>query len=65
LLGNLSPGNKLDLIAKLTASVKSDITNKKSSFKKVFGAFQSKKSAEEIINEIRSSRTFTREIEEI
>jgi len=64
LLGNLSPGNKPDLIAKLTASVKSDITNKKSS-KKVFGAFQSKKSAEEIINKIRSSRTFTREIEEI
>jgi len=65
LLDNLSPSNKLDLISKLTASVKSDITNKKSSFKKAFGAFQSKKSADEIINEIRSSRTFTRQIEEI
>ncbi len=61
LLDNLSPGNKLDLISKLTVSVKSDLTNKKSSFKKAFGAFQSKKSAEEIINEIRSSRTFTRQ----
>ncbi len=65
LLDNLSPSSKLDLISKLTASVKSDLTNKKSSFKKAFGAFQSEKSADEIINEIRSSRIFTRQIEEI
>ncbi len=65
LLDNLSPSNKLDLISKLTTSVKSDITNKKSTFKKAFGAFQSKKSADQIINEIRSSRTFTRQIEDI
>ncbi len=65
LLDNLSPSSKLDLISKLTASVKSDITNKKTSFKKAFGAFQSEKSADEIINEIRTSRTFTREIEKI
>jgi len=51
LLDNLSPSNKLDLISKLTTSVKSDIIDKKSSFKKAFGAFQSKKSADEIINE--------------
>lgn len=63
LLENLSPGNKLDLISKLTASVKTDLTNKKSSFKKAFGAFDSKKSAEEIIEEIRSSRVFNRQIE--
>jgi hypothetical protein len=65
LLENLSPGSKLDLISKLTASVKSDITSKKSSFKKAFGAFESKKNAEVIIGEIRNSRTFTRQIEEI
>lgn len=65
LLDNLSPGSKLDLISKLTASVKFDITNKKSSFKKAFGAFESEKSADEIINEIRNSRTFIRQIEEI
>ncbi len=65
LLENLSPSNKLDLISKLTASVKSDITNKKSSFKKAFGAFDSKKSADEIILEIRNSRMFTRQIEDI
>ncbi len=68
LLDNLSTNNKLDLIAKLTASVKSDLTDKKTSFKKTsfkkaFGAFDSKKTAEEIIVEIRNSRISTRQIE--
>jgi hypothetical protein len=63
LLDNLSPSNKLDLIARLTASVKTDLTTKKSSFKQAFGAFESSKSAEEIIEEIRSSRVSTRIIE--
>ncbi|MEO7768607.1 MAG: hypothetical protein ABIS01_14350 [Ferruginibacter sp.] len=63
LLDNLSPSNKLDLISKLTVSVKTDLTKKKSSFKKAFGAFDSKKTAEEIIDEIRSSRMFNRQIE--
>ena len=62
LLDNLSTNNKLDLISKLTASVKTDLTNKKSSFKKAFGAFDSKKSAEDIIEEIRNSRVSTRQI---
>lgn len=63
LLDNLSTSNKLDLITRLTASVKSDLTEKKSSFKEAFGAFESEKSAEEIIEEIRSSRVSTRQIE--
>ncbi|MEO8852509.1 MAG: hypothetical protein ABI359_01940 [Ginsengibacter sp.] len=63
LLDNLTPTNKLDLISKLTESVKSDLSHKKSLFKKAFGAFDSKKSAEEIIEEIRNSRVFTRQIE--
>lgn len=63
LLDNLSTSNKLDLISRLTDSVKTDLTNKKSSFKKAFGAFDSKKSAEEIIDEIRNSRVSTRQIE--
>jgi hypothetical protein len=63
LLDNLSTNNKLDLISKLSASVKSDLTDKKSSFKKAFGAFDSKKSAEEILQEIRSNRVSTRQIE--
>lgn len=63
LLNNLSTNNKLELISKLTASVKTDLTTKKSSFKKSFGAFDSKKSAEEIIDEIRNSRSSNRQIE--
>ena len=62
LLNNLDPKNKLDLIAKLSASVKADLTIKKSSFKKSFGAFESPNTAEEIIEEIRSSRVSKRQI---
>jgi hypothetical protein len=58
LLDNLSPGSKLDLISRLAMSVKSDITDRKTSFKKSFGAFESTKSAQEIIEEIRASRIF-------
>jgi hypothetical protein len=65
LLDNLSTTDKLDLISKLTASVKTDLATKKSSFKKSFGAFDSKKNAEEIIEEIRSSRVSNRQIESL
>jgi hypothetical protein len=58
LLENLSPSNKLDLISKLTLSVKTDITNRKKSFYKAFGAWESRQSAEEIIKDIRNSRTY-------
>lgn len=64
LLDNLSPSNKLDLISKLTLSVKTDITDRKKSFYKAFGAWESKQSADEIINDIRNSRTFNRQIEQ-
>lgn len=63
LLDGLSPDSKLDLISRLSASVKSDLHEKKSSFQRAFGAFESDKSADEIIAEIRSSRMFTRQIE--
>lgn len=63
LLDNLSQSNKLDLIAKLTASLNADLSTKKSSFSEAYGAFESSKSAEEIIDEIRESRVFNRQIE--
>ncbi len=65
LLDSLSAKDKLDLISRLTISVKTDLANKKTSFRKAFGAFESKKTAEEIIGEIRSSRISTRQIESI
>lgn len=64
LLDNLSTTNKLDLISKLTKSIKTDLTKKKTLFNKSFGAFDSANSAEEIIEDIRNSRVPTREIEE-
>lgn len=63
LLNNLSPNNKLDLISKLTQSVKTDIGERKNSFYKSFGAWESKQSADEIIANIRKSRTSNRQIE--
>lgn len=63
LLENLSTDNKLDLISKLSTSIKENLTSKGSLIKEAFGAFDSAKSAEEIIDEIRSSRVFTRQIE--
>jgi hypothetical protein len=63
LLNNLSAANKLDLIARLTAAVKTDLTTKRTTFKLAFGAFDSAKTAEEIITDIRSSRVSTRKNE--
>lgn len=65
LLDNLSPSNKLDLISKLTLSVKTDITDRKKSFYKAYGAWESKQSADQIIKDIRTSRTFNRKVEEL
>jgi hypothetical protein len=64
LLDNLSPNNKLDLISKLTLSIKTDIAEKGNSFYKAYGAWDSKDSAEDIINEINKSRTFNRQLEQ-
>lgn len=64
LLDNLSPSSKLDLISRLTLSVKTDITDREKHFFKAFGAWESKQSADEIINDIRNSRTFNRQIEQ-
>jgi len=64
LLNNLSANNKLDLISKLTESVKADIGERKNSFYKSFGAWESKQTSDEIIAEIRNSRTSNRQIEE-
>ncbi len=65
LLKNLSPDNKLDLIEKLTKSLRLDLTGERTSLKQAFGAFQSDQSADELIRELRDSRHFKRNIEEI
>ena len=54
---------KKDLIIKLTASI-DDMPKDKYDFSSCFGAWSDKRSADEIIEEIRSDRVNYREIEE-
>lgn len=58
LFDGLSSLTKIELIEILTKSLKKEKTVKKDAFFKSFGAFGSDKSAEEIIEEIKSSRKF-------
>jgi hypothetical protein len=64
LLKNMSTQNKLDLISKLTTSVKTDIEQEKTEFYTAFGGWDEHESAEELIETIKESRTFNRTIEE-
>ena len=65
LLDNLSQDTKLDLISRLTLSVETDIDQKKGAFYEAFGAWDSIETADEMIAEIRGSRTFNRQIEQL
>ena len=63
LLRGLSKETKLQLISKLSNSMIEKVDENESLVDRFFGAFKSEKSAEEIIKEIRESRTFNRTIE--
>ena len=52
----LNPKSKLKLISKLVLSVTDESNESKSVFKKSFGAFSSRKTAEEIIADVRRNR---------
>lgn len=65
LLSNLSPDSKLELIAKLSETLKGSKKPTEKSVKDLYGAFVSKKSADEIIAELKDSRNFTRKIDGI
>lgn len=62
-LETLSPGTKLDLISKLTQSLKSQVKPKENLFESSFGAWTGNESADDIIKGIKDSRTFNRQIE--
>lgn len=63
---NLSADIKLELITKITDSLKGTKKEAKDdSWKKLFGAWESEESAEEIIEGIRASRYTNREIEDL
>jgi len=63
LLKNLSAESKLKLIEKLTNSMKPSKQNRSNSLKFLSGDFIPEKTADELINEIRESRTFDRKTE--
>lgn len=61
-LKNLNSDSKLDLISKLSQSLKkkeNEISGE-ISLQSLFGAYQSEETADEIINELRASRVFNR-----
>ena len=58
LFEGLSTISKLELIERLSKSIKKEKLSKKDTFFDSFGAFGSEKSAEEIISEIKASRKF-------
>jgi hypothetical protein len=62
-LQTLSPGAKLDIISKLTQSLKSEVKPKENLFDKSFGAWAENESVDEIVKGIRDSRRFNRQIE--
>ena len=64
-LKNLNSDSKLDLISKLSRSLKENDTTSEPSLQSLFGAYKSKESAEEIIDKIRQSRVSNRTVEEL
>lgn len=63
ILKNLNPNIKLDLISKLSQSLKENQTVHGTSLQSLFGAYKSDETAEEIIAELRASKVFNRNIE--
>ena len=62
-LKNLNSDSKLDLISKLSQSLKENETISETSLQSLFGAYKSDETADEIIAELRASRVFNRNIE--
>ena len=64
-LENLNAESKLDLISKLSLSLKKDEELPKTSLESIFGAYESDDTADEIIAEIRKSRISNRIVESL
>ena len=63
LLKSLGPDSKLELISKLSDSLKGSGKPTDKSLSDLYGAFISKKSADEIITELKNGRNFNRKTE--
>jgi len=60
LLKNLSPNSKLELIARLSKSMKTTKKTKDNSWKSLFGALVLDQSADEFIEGLKKDRKFSR-----
>ncbi len=59
LLKSLPINEKLELINKISSSIKEDLNNKENKFYKCFGKLDTDKTADEIINDINNARYFS------
>ncbi|WPP52365.1 hypothetical protein [Catalinimonas niigatensis] len=64
MIKNLSADVKLELIGKISDSLKEEKGNHEDAWKNLFGAWESEENAEDIIGEIRTSRYTNRQIED-
>jgi hypothetical protein len=60
LLKSLSPNNKLELIAKLSKSMKTTKKAKDNSWKSLFGSLKLGQSADDFVKELKADRKFSR-----
>lgn len=60
LLKSLSPNNKLELIARLSKSMKTTKVKKDTSWEALFGSWELDQSADEFIDELKKDRNFSR-----
>ncbi|MEO6832306.1 MAG: hypothetical protein ABI378_07865 [Chitinophagaceae bacterium] len=65
LLKSLSPNNKLELIARLSKSMKSTKKQKDNSWKALFGALAIDQSADEFVEDLKKDRKFSRKTIEL
>ncbi|MBX2930743.1 MAG: hypothetical protein KF781_02210 [Chitinophagaceae bacterium] len=66
LLKSLSPNNKLELIARLSKSMKTTKKKEKEiSLDSLYGSWQSDQTADELVAELKAARNFTRKREEL
>ena len=66
LLKSLSPNNKLELIARLSKSMKTKKKAKKEvSLRSLYGSWISDQSADELVDELKKARNFNRQREEL
>lgn len=61
LLKSLSPNNKLELIARLSKSMKTTKKTKDNSWKSLFGAWELNQSADDFVEELKKDRKFSRQ----